>query len=129
MTTLELTKVELRHLRDILVDHAQHSTLCNAALVSLNSLLVKVGGEPVEGSKHYPEVEKQLLPLQDEPDPSPGYLVRAGCHYFAVHGMTERRDCAEVFDLAGAAWRRDFELRHGYFHEGIEIVPADQIDR
>lgn len=128
MTTLELTKVELRHLRDILVDHAQHTTLCNAALVSMNSLLVKAGAEPLEGTEYYSDVEKRLLPLQDEPDPTPGYLVRGGYFYVAVHGWTERRDCAQVFDQAGAEWQRDFELRHGHFPKGVEIVPAGQID-
>lgn len=130
MVTIELSKVELRHLRDILSTHAGDACLTLAAWVSLNALLRKVGAEPrtdFGSDPDYQDVEMRLAPLLDSPDPVPGYLVKSGDDYITSYGWTRRRDCAMVCSLEQAEWRRGFELKYGYHRDGIEIVSAEGV--
>jgi hypothetical protein len=125
---MKLSKVELRHLRDILSIYASEARLSLKGWVSLNALLVNVGAEPrteFGDDSEYMEVEKRTLPFLDSPDPRSGYYLKSGQKYIAAHGWTGRRDCADVFSLEQAEERRDFERQYGHHRDRIDIIPVE----
>lgn len=129
MTTIELSDVELKHLRNILATYAGEVCCGLQSWVSLNSLLVKVGCEPrsFADNETYGLIEEGVVSGFDSPRPDPGFALKSGgCFLAAFGGWTHRSDCARVFDRGGAESERGFFLDVLRHHGEIEIVPAGE---